>query len=260
MHNANHGQFHGVLRQSLKGAICAKTPEDFFEDTKPKVYAVYRCDDPSIAQNAALFAIGWATPSGSQSASNALLNNKGFLKTKYSDDRMTYAEYDAPKEARVWSVDAMFRALKAFSRFEEALTPKKGSSCSQFAVYCYQAAAIKKYLGDLKIDGNQLQRIKMAGGFAKLKSSAQDGQQEALQLIELVEQAEKVFASKQIPSALMTHAKVVHVGSLLEQLRQDNSGFTKVGCLVPSNDFKKAKFAPGEPTNWEDARRAAGWF
>jgi hypothetical protein len=173
----------------------------------------------------------------SDAADLALKNNKGFLKTKYSDARMEYAEYDAKAEERQWSVAAMFRALKAYARYEEALTPKQGSSCSQFAVYCYQAAAIHKHIGDLNIGAVKLKQIKMAGGFSKLSTSAMHGNQESTQLIEVVQQAEEILASKHVPSALMTLANsCLRSGHCSVQLNQTNSRLRKIsGNLVPDN-------------------------
>ena len=262
VHNANKGQFHGVLQQSLSGAIGppkGKSLDLFFESAQPGTYAVYRCDDPTIAAHAADFAVGWATPSGSQEADDALKNKGGFLKTKYSDDRMLDAE-DATPEQRQWSVAAMFRALKAYARFEEALTPKHGSSCSQFIVYCYQAGTLRKYFGDLDIEPQKLKQIKLAGGYSKLSARASGGDTEAKQLIEVVEQAEVVFRSKAVPAALMSHAKVTYVGSLIEQLTANGSGFTKVGCLVPNRDLTAARIAAGNPApDWQQAQTRVGF-
>ena len=242
VHNANKGKFHGVLRQSLHGALAGDNPaSSFFEHGIPTTNVVYRCDDSALSAEAASFAIGWATESGSQAASDALTHRKGFLKTPYSDDRMVYAEYDAKTNEREWSVAAMYRALKAYARFEEALTPKKGSSCSQFITYCYQAASVKRLVGELDIPLQTQKLLKQGGGYLKLSNPQSERYDK--NLIELAEHASKVFQSKALPM-VVTNAKVVYVASLLERLQASGSGFTRTGYLVPDRELKAARIAP----------------
>lgn len=267
VHNANKGQFHGVLQQSLRGALqgAKQQPHEYFGSARPDTNVVYRCDIPELAATAASFAIGWATESGSPAAASALETRGGRLKTPYSDDRMVYAEYDAKPHEREWSVAAMYRALRAYARFEEALTPKKGSSCSQFITYCYQAASIRRMVGELNIPPQTLQLLKQGGAFLKLSNAQHE--RHSPNLIELADRASKVFAAKALPM-VVTDAKMVYVGSLLERLNANGSGFTRAGYLVPNLELTAARLAPigigagfgAENTkNWSIALRSVGY-
>jgi hypothetical protein len=258
VHNVDKGKFHGVIRQSLKGALIGdKEAGEFFTNFSPDTYTVYRCSSPSIAQGAADYALGWATESGSPAMTEALQKNEGYLKTRYSHKRMEYAEYDATAAERQWSVLAMYRALKAYARYEAALTPKEGSSCSQFVVYCYQAASIRSLFGEMKIDSKSQDLLRQGGGSLKLKKRAEEST-DYKNLMEQVEHAAEVFAKSALP-LLKSNAKVEYVGSLLTRLNSEESGFVKLGPLVPNRGLTAAKYAPAtQYSGWEAAIQAAG--
>jgi hypothetical protein len=134
VHNVDQGTFVGVIRaKSLKGGG-----------------AVYRFANATVAARAADFAAGWADIPGTDFVLPEPNPAKVVLKSPYSHGRMGKA-LDVERLETPWSVDALFRALKAIARARDGagLSPNHGVSCSQFVTFCFQAAALAQLIGDV---------------------------------------------------------------------------------------------------------------
>lgn len=74
-------------------------------------------------------------------------------RSPYSTRRL---EVGQTTETRQWDLMSAFRAVKAVVRAhtDQGLSPRHGTSCDQFVMYCYQAASVEKMLGDsARLDG-----------------------------------------------------------------------------------------------------------
>ncbi len=240
VHNVGEGQFKGVLRQSLIGAIYPKRvpPEGYFSAVAVTTYNLYRCHETPTAAAAAMFAIGWATYSGSEAAKEAAAVRQGILKSPHGQGRRFAAE-DAKPDQRDWSVAAMYRALKAYARLELALAPKQGTGCAQFISYCYQAASVQRLVGDLPIAENALSLLKQGGGFIKLSDPNHAKCNGSL--IDVAQRSAEVFRDKALPM-MVSNVKLDFVGSLLQRLENPGSRFTHIGFLVPNMKLTEARF------------------
>ncbi len=248
VHNVDKGQFSGVIRQSLKGAISSHMqPEQYFQRYPVRAYEIYRCEDMDLSMRAAEFAVNWATESRSEEAREALFRRKGKLKVPYGHMRLVHAENYATSDDRQWSVQALFRALKAYARHETILAPRKGSTCSQFMTYCYQAASIERHFGDLNFSEETLEQLRGSGKYGHYVALANtQGDPNAIDLIEQLEVGVQILSERLHP-ALLTHAKMVYVETILDRMKAPGSGFSRVGFLAPSlDDMATAEIFPLE--------------
>jgi len=134
VHNVDQGKFVGVIRAtSLAGGE-----------------AVYRFADAAVAGRAAEFAARWADVPGTDFVLPVPNPAKMVLKTPYSHRRMEEALRVQDQETP-WTVESLFRALKAIARSRDGagLSPNHGVSCSQFVTFCFQAAALVQLLGNV---------------------------------------------------------------------------------------------------------------
>lgn len=126
------------------------------------VHRVFRyVANPTLGAKAAQFAVNWATESNKDAApapTDFRVDQQvttRVLRTPYSEHRHL-KPVASPSEVRPWTVESLFRVVKALARTRDkmGLSPNHGVSCDQFVVYCYQAAALETFLtaGDLPND------------------------------------------------------------------------------------------------------------
>lgn len=134
----------GALRQS----------DSYLRKNNERGLRVFRYTaDATLGPKAARFAIDWATDSNARAAPEATdfrVDREAttrVLRTPYSEHRHL-KPVASPSNARPWSVEALFRVIKAIARTRDGmgLSPNHGVSCDQFVVYCYQAAALEAFL------------------------------------------------------------------------------------------------------------------
>ncbi|MET0348156.1 MAG: hypothetical protein ABW067_00080 [Rhizobacter sp.] len=243
VHNIDGGKFSGVIQQRS----CS-----FGGD-------VFRCDDAEVADRASTFAENWAQTPGDDFQLPDPEPQKTVLKSPYSHQRMAGA-FSKYGESTPWTVDSLFRAVKALARARDGagLSPNRGVSCSQFATYCFQAAALAVHLGDV-VPGQLIQAIRRdqpaptrqtketwrvancsgvpaerlwmtsefgAGGKA-FRSLKDDGH-----LIRAAMNTHLARATEVMPSGLRTDAKFMHADKLKDAVSAPNSGFTRMGKAV----------------------------
>ena len=136
-----------------KGAI--RQSDSLLRDNDEGGLRVFRyVTDPALGAKAAEFAIRWATDSDRYAApaedafrvdETAMVR---VLKTPYSERRHMRPVVRPALQAG-WSVNALFRVIKAVARARDGagLSPNHGVSCDQFVVFCYQAAALEAMHG-----------------------------------------------------------------------------------------------------------------
>lgn len=112
----------------------------------------YRGNINGLAAKAADYASKWATRSDAVSEEGSKFAQR-VLGTPFSAKRLgaSYARRAAfEQSAKPVGVETIFRVLKAIARTElgSKLSPNHGVSCSQFVVYCYQAASLKIKFND----------------------------------------------------------------------------------------------------------------
>jgi hypothetical protein len=151
------GTTKGVIQQS-----------DSFVRTNAAALRVFRyVADRTLGRRAADFAIKWATESDRNAvpAADALLVDKNptvrVLKTPYSEKRHL-TPVGKPDRQGPWSVDSLFRAVKAMARARDGmgLSPNHGVSCDQFVVYCYQAAVLEANVNGGSLPADLIDRVR----------------------------------------------------------------------------------------------------
>src|SRR5437868_12347172 len=150
IHSSNE-KFLGVLQQSM----------DYFGKYVPQAVdarreldtGVYRYQGPpaGLAHKAARFAEGWAANSMQVEPGGYVSEGaQKVMRTPFSARRLGDATERRKAKGTGVSVETIFRVLKAIARTESSsLSPNHGVSCSQFVVYCYQAAALTMKIGDV---------------------------------------------------------------------------------------------------------------
>lgn len=256
VHNVERGIFVGVIRQST----------DPLTDT----HVVYRYKDAELAAMAAKFAEEWAVTPSEELKLPTPTPKKVVLKTPYSHKRMEGAfDGTAP-----WSVDSLFRALKAIARAHDGtgLSPRHGASCSQFVTYCYQAAALKKSIGPVLPSG-LIQAVRkdtaeykpfdqLAWARTDLKDDKAQAEHYWRNKMHVVDA--KVFKSKKgdrnfintvltpqivhlaktlLPTAFQIDAKTMHVEKLIEQLQ--HADWTRLGETKFNDKVKEYQVITG---------------
>jgi hypothetical protein len=249
VHNISKGRFIGVIRQA----------------NYPANMPVFRLRDGEVAEEAAKLAENWADTPGETFQLPQSNPSKIVLKSPYSQQRMEDALYRVVYEKESpWSVDALFRVLKAIARANDGsgLSPTRGLGCTQFAAYCFQAAALKIRLGPvvpadliarLRVPEPEDSTVSVPQWMAKNKERGDPAdfwQEKAFNtqkkifpslktkdgdIIRQILSGEVEKARGVLPSALDTDAKFMTVEKLLAAVLEPDSGFDYVGTLK-SND------------------------
>lgn len=159
IHSSNDG-FLGVLQQSM-GFFGKYVPAEV-DKTVAVNTGVYRYagDVHGLAVKAAGFAERWATrPDDINKDALRYVSKETppaekkqlVLRTPFSARRLGAAERRRVDGGQAVSVETIFRVLKAIARSElqSSLSPNHGVSCSQFVVYCYQAASLSLKIGEV---------------------------------------------------------------------------------------------------------------
>lgn len=202
VHNVENSVFNGIQR------VQARFLADF-------TYLVFRiANNRPLATNAAKYAVAWATDTPRVEKGTPMQT----LKSKYSHDRSLQAQNLSDATATpAWSMESLLRAVKASIR-EERLARKKGSTCSSFVTYCYQAAAISQRMGELAIPPHVLNLLKGDNtGCVKLRESAPD----VITFFQALFQENKI----PFPKGIRVDAKTTYVKLLQKDLQQPDSGF-----------------------------------
>jgi len=255
VHNTNSGKFNGVLRQSA--AYFSKT--DFVNDFKnrPLQLRIYRGKfENSIKERAAQYAIKWSMtgeeyfPPRDRNAIGKKISEvvpemrykpepEPAWKSPYSIPRFSAAQMATQKSnepVKSWTVDSLFRAVKAIARHQDdsGLSPNHGTSCSQFVVYCYQAASLEHSLGPT-VTKELISHLRNpdTGSFYKLKGNS------------------NIIAEVLTPTldpektVLSVDAKIMTVKALKEVLEKSDQ-FTQVGYVACGAETCKAFALDGE--------------
>jgi len=286
LHSSNDG-FLGFLAQSM-GYIGKYVPEKTGEHpTDVGVYR-YRGNVNGLAGKAAEYAAAWATrpdqvnPEGMQFKQRVLGTPFSARRLGAAHERRKAFE----QSAQPVSVETIFRVLKAIARTEmgSKLSPNHGVSCSQFVVYCYQAASLSlKFSGVIpaavieSLKGerkeqkpDQLQRYATtdyqesdwganSGKYWRDKTwwaeqgifrNARDvaGDEEAISLLKTTLQHDQTadFYKNLLPAGMNIDPLSYGVIFLLEQLKKPESSFGYVGHL----HGVRASDAKGSPITW----------
>jgi hypothetical protein len=246
VHNVDKGTFVGVIRaRTLSGGG-----------------AVYRFAEAPVANRAADFAAGWADTPGTDFMLPQTTPAKVVLKTPYSHGRMGGA-LEVEHQETPWSVDALFRALKAIARARDGagLSPNHGVSCSQFVTFCFQAAALAQLIGnvipspllaqirrDAEIPSGQTMPNWVAkdyGGsqaeFWKAKAFGSDNKvfkslKTDGEFIRTALSGHVDAAKNALPPAMRTDAKRTTVEKLLTAVSAPESGFQRRGDAVDGEE------------------------
>jgi hypothetical protein len=229
--NVDAGKFSGVFRHSeskiekcLESKKKVELKKSSDSDGESEEYAVFRCENSAIARQAADFAIEWATSKSDPLFTEGKKSGKDFnLKVPFNQDRLTH---DRDQKFDTWDARSLFRALRVLARQESGLPVSvKGWTCSSFATYCYQAAALKVLFHDGPIRPEVLKLVRNTGdaGFLKIKND--------LNMIELLFDDLTEVVRKLIPLGLLVDGKAIDASSLLGFLRKENNGFKKLGDI-----------------------------
>lgn len=150
IHSSNDG-FLGVLQQSM-GFFGKYVPQEL-NKTVSVGAGVYRYvgEVKDLGAKAAGFAEKWATRPDDVNKDGLDHFKQRVLRTPFSARRLGAAEKRRVEGGQAVSVETIFRVLKAIARGElqSSLSPNHGVSCSQFVVYCYQAASLSLKIGDV---------------------------------------------------------------------------------------------------------------
>jgi len=269
---ADGGHTKGALRQS----------DDYLAKTEEYGLRVFRyMHNAALGAKAADFAIEWATESNSKAAPapDAFSVDETaqirVLKTPYSQKRRS-APADKPELRADWSVDALFRVIKAVARARDkaGLSPNHGVSCDQFVVFCYQAAALEQMHGG-SLPAALIQRIRsdvappkarpfdlkvwamaddhlhntppgertVAGGLWRDRAHAVE--QKVFKSLKSAPDRALIVAAlsslvdpagAMMPKPMRRDAKTGEIGVLLRDLRAQDSGFRELGTIKSSGD------------------------
>jgi len=164
-------------------------------------------------------------------------------RSPYSSERLGVGQQAGPKQ---WNVMAAFRAVKAYVRTCQSLglSPRHGTSCDQFVMYCYQAASLECLRGDMLLDREVIELVSAYPKKIRLYLSENDLKKElgedmaALKVPafdRLRNYLEQLTGEPScmgfLPQAMSSDAKTSSVEKLLAALVQDGSGFEFRGDL-----------------------------
>lgn len=200
-------------------------------------------------------------------------------KSPYSTKRLEIGQTTASCQ---WDLMSAFRAVKAVVRAhtDQGLSPRHGTSCDQFVMYCYQAASVQKMLGDAaRLDGTVIDLIQSRSREIKLylkenaaaKDLAEDVNFKGPGWDKLRDMLEKMTGDGKstgfLPQELATDAKTSSVMKLYEKLTSDDSGFrytgslNKAGNVVEEPQLKIERSSPPEVKQQpSDAAAAAATY
>ena len=164
------------------------------------------------------------------------------FKSPYSSKRL-FEGREVPKEKSVWTVESAFRAVKAYVRACErmGLSPRHGTTCDQFVIYCFQAASIEMFFSGV-LSADTLGLIAAAPHKIKLYlqpgEPAQDFGRDAEKLGMAANEIKTVFASTTgdselsgfLPQSVKTDAKRSSIQKLWDALQTD-SDFVCLGSV-----------------------------
>jgi hypothetical protein len=148
IHSSNE-KWIGVFQQSMSYIGKRILDEQFV----PSGCGVYRYNGPvkGLGEKACEFALKWATQPGNVTKLQPTVpdDQQSVLRTPFSPRRLGAAEARRKTGGSAVTVETIFRVLKSIARTESqsTLSPNHGVSCSQFVVYCYQAAALSLQIG-----------------------------------------------------------------------------------------------------------------
>ncbi|CAB3787318.1 hypothetical protein LMG28688_02441 [Paraburkholderia caffeinitolerans] len=147
-----------------------------------------------------------------------------------------------------WDVMSAFRAVKAYVRSctLQGLSPRHGTSCDQFVMYCYQAASLSSILGPesplrqevIDLVAARPKQIKLYLNDGDLKKDLgedlKDLQGPAFERLKAL--LEKISGDPAktgfLPQALSIDAKTSSVAKLFQKIQESDSGFVKEGSLT----------------------------
>jgi hypothetical protein len=168
-------------------------------------------------------------------------------KSPYSTGRLATGQ-NSPQQS--WSQLSAFRAVKACVRasLDQGLSPRHGTSCDQFVMYCYQAASVKMMLGGGDLNASIIELIAANPKQIKLylSSSHEPTQDLGVEVSQrtgpawekLQDLLKEMTGSKGksgfLPQAMASDAKTSSVEKLYVTLTSDNSGFRRIGQLNKS--------------------------
>ena len=245
VHNAGG---HGVLRELPEGAFRkAKTATKF---------SVYRPDQIGVGARAAEYAIGWSVE-GSYDDHPTVKSpydlakktyDQGYKKFPLKEKATGRYELAGVLQDKVaggsdWTVESLYRVVKAVARRYDAqgLSPNHGVTCSQFVVYCYQAAWLEMKFGDIINKG-------VLGHLTKDRASAKFLRLQDLEAKNPLKAALAEIDGRALPVGLRVEPKSVLVDSLTTLLQKGDSGFNRAGYLVHQN----GRLLMWRPTDGED--------
>jgi hypothetical protein len=211
-------KYSGVSRRSLKA----------FKGIDEEPPKVWRSNDSKLAENAAKFAIKWATSSDEKWIWEEYekTNKKVQLRTPYSQDKLVKA---TEAEKNEWNEEVFLSTLqKTWRGVNDKNLSSTGVSCAMFIVYCYQAAILEPFIGELKEYWSDLKNKKDA---IKLLNKQPELRKKLI--IKTLEPVLKV--QDKIPQAFKVNAKLTDVDKLLDSLKQDKT-FKQVGKVITDNN------------------------
>ncbi|CDY78934.1 hypothetical protein BGLT_04987 [Caballeronia glathei] len=226
--NVDTGDYAGIFRHSkskITKRINGENNSDDDSEGEMTHFAVFRCEDTRIAKQAAEFAIEWATSKSDDLFTVGKASGDAFnLKIPFNQGRLVH---DRAQNFDDWDVRSLFRALRVLARHESGVPVSiKGWTCSSFATYCYQAAALKVLFQSGPIAPGVLKMVKDTNSekFLKIKND--------LNIIQLLFGELTEILRKLIPHGLLVDGKAIDATSLLGFLRKDNNGFTNLGDII----------------------------
>jgi|GEM_PF-6508824 len=166
-------------------------------------------------------------------------------KSPYSSGRLEQGQ-QTPSERSQWSQVSAFRAIKAYVRAceNQGLSPRHGTSCDQFVMYCYQAASLRSMLGDQQLDQGVIELVSKRASEIKLyvtkgevpkdlgseiKTKAGEAFDRLRVLLEKM--TGDSSCSGWLPQEMASDAKTSSVTKLFGKVTDKESGFRQVGFL-----------------------------
>lgn len=166
-------------------------------------------------------------------------------RSPYSSGRLELGQKTAA-EAQKWDQLMAFRVIKAYVRAcqRQGLSPRYGTSCDQFVMYCYQAASLRSMLGDSQLDESIIKLVAKRSKEIKLYLSASQPSSDLARelnntqgepfkrVLELIEQitGDRSFSGF-LPQELASDAKTSSVKKLFAKIAAPESGFKLIGQL-----------------------------
>jgi hypothetical protein len=217
--NAEADDFGGIFRHS------AKKIHDRINKKNVEGFAVFRCNNQAIALQATNFAIEWSTGKTDDLFIKGKKSDEFFnLKIPFNQDRLTHERQQEPEE---WDARSLFRALRVLAR-HESQTPVsiKGWTCSSFATYCFQAAALKVLFhgGPIRKDILKFVRNSSDQKYLSIKND--------INLIHLIFDDFTEIVRMLVPKGILVDGKAIDATSLKKFLNKSDSDFKNLGNIT----------------------------